>query len=126
MKDFSDKELKDIAIKMSKMSEEELEKYYDTFEYYRFAMTVAHGAFPKREKENTEDKKDATITKTKKIQHKKKKKNFENIIVFLANTIFMFFLGVYFGSLNNILGYILGGFCLLDIFCFFTIFSNEK
>lgn len=55
----------------------------------------------------------------------KRKVDIEDKIVFLSNTLGSFVLGVHFGSLKTITGTILGAYCLLNIFCYLTVFSEN-
>lgn len=54
----------------------------------------------------------------------KRKASIENKIVFLSNTLGSFVLGFYFASLKTIVGYLLGAYCLFNIFCYLIIISN--
>lgn len=56
----------------------------------------------------------------------KLKKNFETKIVFFSNTLGSFLLGFYFASLKTIGAYILGAYCLLNIFCFCCLLGEDK
>ena len=62
----------------------------------------------------------------------KNKKNIgiEDRIVFISNTLGSFILGFYFGGLKTVAGYIIGAYCLLNIFCYLItireLYGGEK
>lgn len=55
----------------------------------------------------------------------KKHFNLEEKVVFLSNTLGSFILGFYFAGLKTIGGYIVGAYCILNIFCFVSCLKEK-
>lgn len=53
-------------------------------------------------------------------------KNFETKVILISNTLGSFVLGLYFSSLKTIVGYLLGIFCIVNIFCFFCLIGDKN
>ena len=54
----------------------------------------------------------------------KRKASIEDKIVFLSNTLGSLMLGFYFGGLETIVGYLLGAYCLFNIYCYLIVTSD--